>query len=64
MSHMEELEKLVPAMVTSPDTGANDETSKVTNAIGFLDNVKVVFEDKPEVYSKFRDAMKEYKSDA
>jgi histone deacetylase complex regulatory component SIN3 len=63
MTHMEELENMVPDMVTSPDAGASDETWKVTNAIGFLDNVKVVFQDKPEVYSKFLDAMKEYKSD-
>lgn len=60
---MEELESMVPAMVSGPGAEEHNDTSNVANALGFLDNVKVVFQDKPEVYRKFLDAMKDYKSD-
>ncbi|KAJ8489435.1 hypothetical protein ONZ45_g13590 [Pleurotus djamor] len=48
-----------------PDTGddnqAMDRPLNVSDALSYLDDVKVQFTDKPNVYNKFLDIMKEFK---
>jgi paired amphipathic helix protein Sin3a len=34
----------------------------VTDALGYLDAVKVQFQDQPDVYNQFLDIMKDFKS--
>jgi histone deacetylase complex regulatory component SIN3 len=43
----------------SPETG---RALNVTDALSYLDAVKVQFNDKPEVYNRFLDIMKDFKS--
>lgn len=43
----------------SPDVG---RALNVTDALSYLDAVKVQFNDKPEVYNRFLDIMKDFKS--
>lgn len=42
----------------SPDNG---RPLNVTDALSYLDAVKVQFQDKPEVYNRFLDIMKDFK---
>jgi hypothetical protein len=45
----------------SPEMG---RALNVTDALSYLDAVKVQFQDKPEVYNRFLDIMKDFKSQA
>jgi paired amphipathic helix protein Sin3a len=45
----------------SPEVG---RALNVTDALSYLDAVKVQFNDKPEVYNRFLDIMKDFKSQA
>ncbi|KAL1683779.1 hypothetical protein EV122DRAFT_257431 [Schizophyllum commune] len=49
-----------PAAVTAVAGG--ERALNVTDALGYLDAVKNQFHDKPEVYNKFLDIMKDFKS--
>jgi paired amphipathic helix protein Sin3a len=42
----------------SPDRPLN-----VTDALGYLDAVKIQFQDRPDVYNHFLDIMKDFKSE-
>ncbi|KAF8899118.1 hypothetical protein BD779DRAFT_61530 [Infundibulicybe gibba] len=48
-----------PALQRSPEGG---RALNVTDALSYLDAVKVQFQDKPEVYNRFLDIMKDFKS--
>lgn len=47
----------------APD-GSNNRQLNVTDALSYLDAVKVQFTDQPDVYNHFLDIMKEFKSQA
>jgi hypothetical protein len=50
-------------MSSSPPPGSSDARPlNVTDALGYLDSVKMQFTDEPNVYNKFLDIMKEFKS--
>lgn len=51
-----------PVGTATSGGGANDRQLNVTDALGYLDNVKLVFQDKPDVYNHFLDIMKDFKS--
>lgn len=66
---------LTPSMRSKPSTprpsDGNDQKTpemgralNVTDALSYLDAVKVQFQDKPEVYNRFLDIMKDFKSQA
>jgi paired amphipathic helix protein Sin3a len=42
--------------------GATDRQLNVTDALSYLDAVKVQFNDRPDVYNVFLDIMKDFKS--
>jgi hypothetical protein len=42
--------------------GAIDRQLNVTDALSYLDAVKVQFQDRPDVYNVFLDIMKDFKS--
>jgi hypothetical protein len=44
------------------DNNANNRPLNVTDALSYLDAVKVQFHDKPDVYNHFLDIMKDFKS--
>ncbi|KAK0505793.1 histone deacetylase complex, SIN3 component [Armillaria luteobubalina] len=48
-----------PSELKTPETG---RPLNVTDALSYLDAVKVQFQDKPEVYNRFLDIMKDFKS--
>ena len=51
----------------TPRPGLPDQNARplnVTDALSYLDAVKVQFQDKPEVYNQFLDIMKDFKSQA
>lgn len=50
-----------PQSRMSPEGG---RPLNVTDALGYLDAVKKQFEDRPDVYNKFLDIMKDFKSQA
>ncbi len=50
---------LGPAIPRSPDS---NRPLNVTDALSYLDAVKVQFQDKPDVYNHFLDIMKDFKS--
>lgn len=52
-----------PAAPRSPDAGMARPLN-VSDALGYLDAVKVQFQDKPDVYNHFLDIMKDFKSQA
>lgn len=52
-----------PAVPRSPDAGMARPLN-VSDALGYLDAVKVQFQDKPDVYNHFLDIMKDFKSQA
>jgi paired amphipathic helix protein Sin3a len=47
----------MPGTARSPERPLN-----VTDALSYLDAVKVQFQDKPDVYNHFLDIMKDFKS--
>lgn len=52
-----------PVVSRSPDAGMARPLN-VSDALGYLDAVKVQFQDKPDVYNHFLDIMKDFKSQA
>lgn len=56
----------VPAAVgvalSNGNASANNRPLNVTDALSYLDAVKVQFHDKPDVYNQFLDIMKDFKS--
>lgn len=50
-----------PALHRTPESG---RPLNVTDALSYLDAVKVQFSEKPEVYNRFLDIMKDFKSQA
>ena len=57
----------VPTVVPSPAMPTQAELVprplNVTDALSYLDAVKVQFQDKPDVYNHFLDIMKDFKSE-
>jgi histone deacetylase complex regulatory component SIN3 len=51
-----------PAVSRSPDGSVAQRPLNVSDALGYLDAVKVQFQDKPDVYNHFLDIMKDFKS--
>ena len=45
-----------------PLAGQPERPLNVTDALTYLDNVKVQFHDRPDVYNRFLDIMKDFKS--
>ena len=55
----------VPASNSTQSNGnSNNRPLNVTDALSYLDAVKVQFHDKPDVYNHFLDIMKDFKSQA
>jgi paired amphipathic helix protein Sin3a len=52
----------VPPPVPENQNGAMDRQLNVTDALSYLDAVKVQFHDRPDVYNVFLDIMKDFKS--
>jgi len=53
----------VPASNSAQGNGSNNNRPlNVTDALSYLDAVKVQFHDKPDVYNHFLDIMKDFKS--
>lgn len=48
--------------VPENQNGATDRQLNVTDALSYLDAVKVQFHDRPDVYNVFLDIMKDFKS--
>jgi paired amphipathic helix protein Sin3a len=46
----------------SPAAGSNYRPLNVRDALSYLDQVKVQFQDQPDVYNRFLDIMKDFKS--
>ena len=45
------------------DTPSSPERPlNVTDALSYLDSVKIQFQDRPDVYNRFLDIMKDFKS--
>jgi len=52
-----------PASNAAQSNGnSNNRPLNVTDALSYLDAVKVQFQDKPDVYNHFLDIMKDFKS--
>ena len=52
-----------PLSAGSPDqSGGGDRPLNVSDALSYLDSVKAQFSEQPEVYNKFLDIMKDFKS--
>jgi paired amphipathic helix protein Sin3a len=51
------------ASPTDPQPLSTDRPLNVTDALTYLDDVKVQFQDKPDVYNHFLDIMKEFKNE-
>ena len=52
------------AATPRPPPDQNARPLNVTDALSYLDAVKVQFQEKPEVYNHFLDIMKDFKSQA
>ena len=50
-----------PLSASSPDQGG-ERPLNVSDALSYLDSVKAQFSEQPEVYDKFLDIMKDFKS--
>ena len=48
--------------VQSPESAGAERSLNVIDALSFLDSVKLQFAEQPEVYHKFLDIMKDFKS--
>ncbi|KAF8067547.1 histone deacetylase complex, SIN3 component [Lyophyllum atratum] len=57
------LERPPPPEMQSYGPGPLDRPLNVTDALGYLDAVKVQFSDQPNVYNQFLDIMKEFKNE-
>lgn len=55
---------LGPAVPRSPEPPGAVRPLNVSDALGYLDAVKTQFQDKPDVYNRFLDIMKDFKSQA
>lgn len=53
------MQMMGPAIPRSPDS---NRPLNVTDALSYLDAVKMQFQDKPDVYNHFLDIMKDFKS--
>lgn len=51
-----------PSFVDTQNHTPLDRPLNVTDALSYLDAVKVQFQDQPDVYNRFLDIMKEFKS--
>ena len=51
-----------PTTEQQQQQAANDRTLNVTDALSYLDAVKVRFADQPDVYNHFLDIMKDFKT--
>ena len=52
-----------PLSASSPNqSGGGDGQLNVSDALSYLDSVKAQFSEQPEVYNKFLDIMKDFKS--
>ena len=51
-----------PSLENPPPHPSGERSLNVTDALSYLDNVKQQFSDQPDVYNKFLDIMKEFKS--
>ena len=51
-----------PLSSSSPEHSASDRPLNVSDALSYLDSVKAQFAKQPEVYNKFLDIMKDFKS--
>jgi paired amphipathic helix protein Sin3a len=54
--------EVVPQPVTENQNGSMDRQLNVTDALSYLDAVKIQFHDRPDVYNVFLDIMKDFKS--
>jgi Paired amphipathic helix repeat len=52
----------IPAVPAASNGSNNNRPLNVTDALSYLDAVKVQFHDKPDVYNNFLDIMKDFKS--
>ncbi len=53
----------MPTSAGSPEQqGGGDRPLNVSDALSYLDSVKLQFAEQPEVYNKFLDIMKDFKS--
>ena len=55
------MDPTMPRPRTAPDD--HPRPLNVTDALSYLDAVKVQFQDKPDVYNHFLDIMKDFKSE-
>ncbi|KAI0707538.1 hypothetical protein C8T65DRAFT_696013 [Cerioporus squamosus] len=51
-----------PTGTTEQQPGSTERTLNVSDALSYLDSVKAQFAEQPEVYNKFLDIMKDFKS--
>ena len=51
-----------PQLALENQNGAADRQLNVTDALSYLDAVKIQFNDRPDVYNVFLDIMKDFKS--
>jgi paired amphipathic helix protein Sin3a len=54
--------EVVPQPLPENQNGAVDRQLNVTDALSYLDAVKIQFNDRPDVYNVFLDIMKDFKS--
>ncbi|EMD34640.1 hypothetical protein CERSUDRAFT_116814 [Gelatoporia subvermispora B] len=51
-----------PQPISEVSSGASERPLNVTDALSYLDSVKMQFQDNPDVYNRFLDIMKDFKS--
>ncbi|EPQ60306.1 hypothetical protein GLOTRDRAFT_67792 [Gloeophyllum trabeum ATCC 11539] len=56
-------EETKPSTLTPKQSAASARPLNVTDALSYLDAVKAQFQDQPDVYNKFLDIMKDFKSE-
>ena len=56
--------EMAPQPAMENVNGSTDRQLNVTDALSYLDAVKVQFNDRPDVYNVFLDIMKDFKSQA
>ncbi|KAI0302797.1 hypothetical protein B0F90DRAFT_1627282 [Multifurca ochricompacta] len=54
--------EVAPQPVSESQNGTTDRQLNVTDALSYLDAVKIQFHDRPDVYNVFLDIMKDFKS--
>lgn len=60
--HTPERQQVVAPPASAPTTTGDGRQLNVTDALSYLDAVKLQFHDNPDVYNNFLDIMKEFKS--